>query len=117
MSRLRAEAKSRPCTADAVASWAFAGTVLGLIAVWVVWNVAARPFAPYPVIIFAVISALLATVASLQGALVLLTQRRAAQRDRARDGEALRIAMHAEVDLHRLEAKIDEVLLRQEAAK
>jgi uncharacterized membrane protein len=103
--------------ADAVASWPFAGTVLGLIAAWVVWNVAARPFEPYPVIIFAVISAVLATVAALQGALVLLTQRRAAQRDRARDSEALRIAMHAEVDLHRVEEKIDELIVRQEAAK
>ncbi len=52
--------------ANSVASWPFAGTVLGLIAVWVGWNVTARPFEPYPVIIFAVISAVLATVAALQ---------------------------------------------------
>ena len=31
--------------------------------------------------------------------------------------EALRIVMHAEVDLHRLEEKIDEFIVRQEAAK
>jgi uncharacterized membrane protein len=103
--------------ADAVASWPFAGTVLGFIATWVIWNVAAQPFEPYPVIIFAVISAVLATVAALQGALVLLTQRRAAQRDRAREGEALRIAMHGEIDLHRLEEKIDRLIVRTEAAK
>lgn len=103
--------------ADAVASWAFAGTLLGLIAAWVVWNVAAQPFEPYPVIIFAVLSAALATVAALQGALVLLTQRRAAQRDRAREGEALRVAMHAEVDLHRIEQKIDGLIVRQEETK
>ena len=53
--------------ARAVASWQFACAVLGFIAVWVGWNVAARPFEPYPVIVFAVISAVLATVAALQG--------------------------------------------------
>ena len=53
--------------ADTVASWWFASAVLCLIAAWVVWNPAAKPFEPYPVIIFAVISAALATVASLQG--------------------------------------------------
>jgi uncharacterized membrane protein len=93
--------------ADRVASWPFAVGVLALIAVWVVWNVVAEPFEPYPVIIFAVISAVLATVAALQGPLVLLTQRRSAARDRARDAEILRVAANTEADLHRLESKID----------
>ena len=93
--------------ADHVASWPFAVTVLVLIAAWVVWNVVAEPFQPYPVIIFAVISAVLATVAALQGPLVLLTQRRSAVRDRARDAEILRVAVNTEADLHRLESKID----------
>ncbi len=103
--------------ADTVASWPFAGTVVGLIAVWIVWNVAARPFEPYPVIIFAVISAVLATIAALQGPLVLLAQRRSSSRDRARDGETLRIAMHTEADLHRLEDKIDGLITDREATK
>src|SRR4051794_2504408 len=102
--------------ANVVASWPFAGAVLGLIAAWIVWNVVARPFEPYPVIIFAVISAVLATVAALQGPLVLLAQRRASSRDRKRDGETLHVAMNAEADLHRLEEKIDR-LIAQEAAK
>jgi uncharacterized membrane protein len=73
----------------------------------VVWNVADKPFEPYPVIIFAVTGAVLATVRSLQGPLILLTQRRAADRDRGRDEEALRVAINAESDLHRIEEKID----------
>jgi uncharacterized membrane protein len=96
--------------ADRVASWWFAFVVLCLIAGWVTWNVAAKPFEPYPVIIFAVISAVLATVASLQGPLILLTQRRAADRDRERDEEALRVAVNAEADLHRVEAKLDAIV-------
>ncbi|MGI9644108.1 MAG: DUF1003 domain-containing protein [Ilumatobacteraceae bacterium] len=93
--------------ADLVASWWFAGTLLALIGIWVVVNVVARPFDPYPVIIFAVISAVLASVAALQGPLILLTQRRAASRDRDRDREALTVAVHAESDIHRLEGKLD----------
>lgn len=93
--------------ADTVASWWFAGSILCLLAAWVAWNVAAKPFTPYPVIIFAVISAVLATVASLQGPLILLSQRRSAARDRERDEEALRVAVNAETDLHRLEEKVD----------
>ena len=93
--------------ADGVATWWFAGTLLTLMALWIVVNVAAKPFDPYPVIIFAVISAVLASVAALQGPLILLTQRRAATRDRDRDREALMVAVHAESDIHRLEGKLD----------
>jgi uncharacterized membrane protein len=101
--------------ADRVASWPFAIAVLVLIAAWVAWNVAAEPFEPYPVIIFAVISAVLATIAALQGPLVLLTQRRSATRDRARDAEILKVAINTEADLHRLETKLDTLLAARDA--
>ena len=98
--------------ADAVASWWFPAGVFVSIAVWVVWNVTAQPFEPYPTIMFAVISAVLATVAALQGPLILLSQRRSATRDRQRDEETLRVAMHSEIDVHRLEEKLDRLLAR-----
>jgi uncharacterized membrane protein len=75
-----------------------------------VLNVVARPFAPYPTVMLAGISATLATVAALQGPLILLSQRRAAERDRGRDEEALRVAVNAEGDVHRVENKLDQVL-------
>jgi uncharacterized membrane protein len=96
--------------ANAVASWWFAGTLVLLVAIWVVINVVARPFTPYPTVMLAGISATLATVAALQGPLILLSQRRAAQRDRSRDEEALRVAVNAESDVHRVENKLDQVL-------
>jgi uncharacterized membrane protein len=102
--------------ADHVATWWFAATVLMLLATWVLVNVVWRPFEPYPVVTLAVISAVLACVTALQGPLILVTQRRAAERDRLRDREALRVAMHAETDLHvlseqvgRLQASIDRI--------
>ena len=96
--------------ASAVASWWFAATVVVLVVAWVVLNVAWRPFTPYPTVMLAGISATLATVAALQGPLILLSQRRAAERDRQRDEEALRVAINAEGDVHRVESKLDQAL-------
>ena len=90
-----------------VASWWFPATLLTAIAAWVAWNVAARPFAPYPVIIFAVISAVLASLAALQAPLILMTQRAMAERDRRRDEETLRVAARTEADIHRLVELLD----------
>ncbi len=96
--------------ASHVASWLFPATVGVLLTAWVVLNVAWSPFDPYPVIIFAVTSAVLATVAALQGPLILTAQRRSAHRDRLRDEETLRVAARTESDIHRVEHKLDEVI-------
>ena len=96
--------------ADAVASWWFAGAIVVSVIAWVVLNVVARPFTPYPTVMLAGISATLATVAALQGPLILLSQRRAAERDRRRDEEALRVAVNAEGDVHRIENKLDQAI-------
>ncbi len=104
--------RAAAAVADHVASWWFAASVICFLVIWVVVNVAWRPFEPYPVVVLAVISAVLASVAALQGPLILVTQRRAAERDRMRDREALRVAMNAEADIHRVEAKLDGMLER-----
>jgi uncharacterized membrane protein len=96
--------------ANAVASWWFATAVVVLVIAWIVLNVVARPFTPYPTVMLAGISAALATVAALQGPLILLSQRRAAERDRRREAEALRVAINAEGDVHRIESKLDQAL-------
>ncbi len=98
--------------ADAVASWPFVAVLVVLIVGWVVVNVVARPFSPYPTVMLAGISATLASVAALQGPLILLSQRRASDRDRRRDDEALRVAVNAEGDVHRVENKLDQLLAR-----
>lgn len=111
-SEMSASERSAAAVADHVATWWFAGTVICSLAVWVLVNVVWRPFEPYPVVVLAVISAVLASVAALQGPLILVTQRRAAERDRMRDREALRVATNAEADVHRIESKLDRVLAR-----
>ena len=95
--------------ADKVATWWFPATILVLIAAWAIYNIAARPFQPYPVIVLGWIGAVLATIGACQGPLILLSQRRSAQHDRQREEEAFRVAMHAEADIHALQSKVDEL--------
>lgn len=86
--------------ADAVGTWWFLMGLLLLILGWLVVNLVWQPFQPHPATMLAGLGASLATVAALQGPLILLTQRRGAARDRARDREALRVATNTESDLH-----------------
>ena len=95
--------------ADRVATWWFSTTIVTCLAVWIAVNLIWRPFEPYPVVVLAVISAVLASVAALQGPLILVSQRRAAERDRMRDREALRVAINAEADIHRFDARLGEI--------
>ncbi len=93
--------------AEVVASWWFPTLLLTAIGGWVLLNVIARPFEPYPTIMFAVLAATLSTIAALQGPLILLAQRRAAMRDRAREQETYVVAAHSEADLHDVSDRID----------
>ena len=96
--------------ASHVASAAFPIGVAVGSSLWIIVNVVWRPFEPYPVIVAAVTSAVLATVAALQGPLILTAQRRAAARDRLRDEETLRVTARTEADLHRVEKKLDRLI-------
>lgn len=88
--------------ANIIAGWGFPIVVLAAVVTWGIINVAARPIEPYPVVVLGWISAVLATVAACQGPLILLSQRRSAMNDRARDEEAFHVALNAEADIHEL---------------
>lgn len=77
-------------------------------------NVAGRPFGPYPVIVFAVISAVLGSIAALQGPMILSAQRRASERDRLRDIETLRAVGRNEASLDRIESALGELRRRSD---
>jgi Protein of unknown function (DUF1003) len=64
---------------------------------------------------YAPIAAALATVAASDGPLILLTQRRAAMRDRARTREIYHVASRSEADLHSLTQRLDEMEARIDA--
>ncbi len=95
--------------AATVASWAFPLTVLSLIVVWLLVN-AVRPVAPFPTVMLAVISAVLASLGALQGPIILRVQRRQRQRDRQRDEFDHRVNLRAELEVRWLEHKLDHLL-------
>jgi uncharacterized membrane protein len=101
--------------AEAAGSWRFVGVLLCWVVAWLGLNLAFRPFEPYPLVMITGLAASLATVAAFQGPLILLSQRQAAMRDRARDREAFRVAVNTEADLHRLQQRVEALTERLEA--
>jgi len=98
-----------------VASWWFPLALLVGIIAWLVINITARPLEPYPMIMLAGLAAVLSTIAACQGPLILLTQRRAAMRDRARDRETYMVAANTEADLHEVKQLLDQLVDKVDA--
>jgi uncharacterized membrane protein len=94
----------------AIGSWSFATTVFFFLAGWVSLNILFKPFDPYPVIILAVISAVLGSLAALQGPIILMSQRRQARLDRLRAENDYRLNLKAELEIRYLAEKLDHLL-------
>lgn len=97
-----------------VASWAFPITVLVLIVAWITINLTVRTFEPFPTVLLAVISAVLASLGALQGPIILRVQRRQRQRDRERDDVDHRINLRAELEIRWLDHKLTHLLESQQ---
>lgn len=85
-----------------VASWWFPIGLIVAISVWGTINLFYRGLEPYPMLPLAILATTLGSIAALQGPLILITQRRSAQRDRARDRETYLVASRNEQELHEL---------------
>ena len=90
-----------------IANWYFPSLILGALLLWIAVNVLTRPFQPYPVIILAGISAALASLAAIQGPIILMSQRRLGKQDRLRAEEDYRVNLKAEYEILYLNQKID----------
>lgn len=103
--------------ADLVASLWFPFALAVGIVVWVLVNVIAEPFDTHPMVMIGGLGAALSCIAAFQGPLILLAQRHAAKRDRARDIETFRVAANSERDLHKLNNRLDRIeeLLQRQA--
>lgn len=90
-----------------IGHWRFSLLVLFLLLIWIGLNVWFRPFEPYPVIVLAVVSAALASLAALQAPIILMAQRELGQRDRLRSKNDYLINLKAELEIRYLNEKID----------
>ena len=98
----------------AFGSWRFFALILLALAGWVLVNVLLRPFEPYPTIIFAVTGAVLASLAALQGPIILMNQGRQRMADRMIVEQDYEVNLKAELELRYLQESIEQLHARLE---
>jgi uncharacterized membrane protein len=94
--------------ARAGGSWGFIIAFGLALSLWMTWNVWGRreglAFDPYP---FIFLNLLLSTVAALQAPVIMMSQNRAAVRDRAAAEHDYRVNLRAELEIMHLHDKLD----------
>lgn len=94
-------------------SWRFILLFFALIVVWMAVNSAlilARPFDAYP---FIFLNLMLSCLAAVQAPIIMMSQNRQEQRDRARSENDYRVNLKAELEIRQLHEKIDHLLSKQ----
>lgn len=94
--------------ADFFGSWLFMLVLAVAIVAWLAVNLVVGLLEPEPSLVFSQLDIALAIVAAMQGPLILLTQRRDAERDRARDIELFHIAVNTEEDVHAIRTAVEQ---------
>ena len=90
-------------------SWRFIIGFAAVVVVWVAVNSAmmvAHPFDPYPYIL---LNLFLSLLAAIQAPIILMSQNRAAARDRVEAAHDYEVNLKAEIEIAALHAKIDEI--------
>lgn len=89
-------------------SWTFIITLSVLLAIWIVANVIAivGKWDPYP---FILLNLFLSTMAAFQAPVILMSQNRAAERDRAKAAQDLAIDRKAESEIRDMQEDLEEI--------
>jgi len=98
-----------------VGSWPFAIGILVFVGSRILVNLFGRPFEPYPMIMLAGMSAVLASLAGLQGPVIIMSQRYQRKRDRLRAQHEYRINLKAELEVQYLTEQMEHLLQQQQA--
>ena len=94
-------------------SWMFIMSFGAVLAVWIFINAAilmTRAWDPYP---FILLNLILSCLAALQAPIIMMSQNRAAARDRIHAENDYKINLKAELEIRHLHEKIDHLLRRQ----
>ena len=97
-------------------SWNFIGAFGFVLLVWIGLNVLilgryiARPFDPYP---FIFLNLLLSMLAAIQAPVIMMSQNRAAAKDRQQAEHDYMVNLRAELEIMRLHEKLDELRARE----
>lgn len=95
-------------------SWGFIIGFAAALLVWMAWNVATRgvglAFDPYP---FIFLNLVLSTLAAVQAPIIMMSQNRAAARDRASAEHDYIVNLRAELEIMHLHDKVDALRKRE----
>ncbi len=92
-------------------SWGFLGLFGLVLAAWMTYNATeSRPFDPFP---FILLNLVLSCIAAVQAPVILMTQNRAAQKDREQATADYEVNLKAELEILALHHKLDS--LREES--
>ena len=89
-------------------SWTFIITLLVLLAIWIAANVIAivGKWDPYP---FILLNLFLSTMAAFQAPVILMSQNRVAERDRAKAEQDLAVDRKAESEIRDMQEDLEEI--------
>ncbi len=99
--------------ADIVGSWQFSFGIVTFLVVWISFALFSGIMAVNTMFVLGVISATLGSLAAIQGPIILMSQRRAAKRDRIRAENDFRVNLKAELEIHALNHKLDHIISLQ----
>jgi len=89
-------------------SWTFIVSFFVVLIVWMIINsitlISATPFDPYP---FILLNLVLSCIAAIQAPIILMSQKRAESRDRARAENDYKTNLKAEIEIRNLHEKLD----------
>ncbi len=96
-----------------IASWWFPAGIVAAIAAWAIYNIAARPYEPFPLVSLAVVGSFLATLAALEVPFIIRAQRWQRQQAKIAAENDYRLNLKAELEIRYLDEKLDVVLETQ----
>lgn len=101
--------KAADILAKFAGSWGFVAIFTAILLIWMGLNVFLVFFAfdPYP---FILLNLVLSCLAAIQAPLIMMSQNRAAERDRARAESDYRVGLKSEIILQDLHQKLDSIL-------
>ncbi|MGE0024363.1 MAG: DUF1003 domain-containing protein [Hyphomicrobium sp.] len=93
-------------------SWVFILSFLGLLGVWIVFNIArgSETFDPYP---FILLNLILSCLAALQAPIIMMSQKRQEAKDRLRSLNDYQVNLKAELEIRHLHEKLDHLINKQ----
>jgi uncharacterized membrane protein len=92
-------------------SWGFITSFFVFFMIWILLNVLVlvhRPFDPYP---FILLNLILSCIAAIQAPVIMMSQNRKEDKDRARSEHDYQVNLMAEIEIKQLHEKIDHIII------